>query len=59
MTDMSLMRGDGWVRCVICGELHKPPWSNLYRDRFGSLWDVCKGHCAQSAGVSEGAELGS
>ena len=49
--DPSLMRGDGWVRCCICGELHERPYPNLARDADGFLWDVCAGECAVEAGI--------
>lgn len=52
MTDPSVMRGEGWVRCCICGELHEDPYPNLARDENG-LIDVCRGECAREAGVKE------
>jgi hypothetical protein len=45
------MRGDGWVRCCICGELHERPYPNLARDAAGDLWDACSGDCARDAGI--------
>jgi len=57
MVDHSLMRGDDFVRCCICGELHglisgvTPP--GLAVDEAGIVWDVCKGECAASAGITE------
>ena len=51
MTDFRLMRGEGWVRCCICGELHEPPWPNLATDEDGDLTDVCAGECASEAGI--------
>lgn len=51
MTDPALMRGDGWVRCCICGQLHERPYPNLAVDRQGSKWDACKGQCAIDAGI--------
>jgi len=51
MTDPSLMRGEAWVRCCICGELHTHPYPRLARDGDGALWDVCEGECAKDAGM--------
>lgn len=51
--DGSLMRGDGWVRCCICGELHEHPFPNLAVDEHGVAWDVCKGDCARESGLIE------
>jgi hypothetical protein len=51
VTDSALMRGDGWVRCCICGELHERPYPNLARDAAGDLWDACSGDCARDAGI--------
>ena len=53
--DPSLMRGDGWVRCCICGELHWHPYPDLHRDDNGELWDVCAGQCAREAGLCPSA----
>jgi hypothetical protein len=47
----SLMRGDGWVRCCVCGALHVAPYPGLARDVDGSMWDVCEGECAVGAGI--------
>lgn len=55
MTDPDLMRGDGWVRCCMCGELHVTPYPNLARGKNGSLWDVCKGECAKGVWCAEDA----
>jgi hypothetical protein len=52
MTDPALMRGDGWVRCCICGELHVAPYERLAVDADGLRWDVCAGQCAIEAGIS-------
>jgi hypothetical protein len=49
--DPSLMRGEGWVRCCICGELHWDPYPGLYRDPGGVLVDVCI-ECAEEAGYA-------
>jgi len=54
--DASLMRGDGWVRCCICGELHERPYERLAVDLDGERWDVCSGDCAREAGVIERAD---
>ena len=48
MTDSALMRGEGWVRCCICGALHVEPFENLMVDEDGVRWDVCVG-CADEA----------
>ena len=53
MTDSSLMRGEDWVRCCICGELHTKPYPNLVIEDDGSRWDICKGECAMEAGISD------
>ena len=50
--DPGLMRGDGWVRCQICGELHEAPYPRLAVDSDGEKWDVCAGRCAQEAGIT-------
>lgn len=42
MTDARLMRGVGWVRCCICGELHTPPYDDLYVDEDDVKWDMCE-----------------
>jgi hypothetical protein len=55
MTDPDLMRGDGWMRCCICGQLHVRPFDGLARDMSG-YWDVCSGQCAVEAGIEELAE---
>lgn len=52
MTDPALMRGDGWVRCCICGKLHIHPFEYLARDEEGFLVDVCDGQCAIDAGLA-------
>lgn len=52
MVDSRLMRGDGWVRCCICGERHEWPFDGLYRDADGDLVDVCSGDCAADAGLT-------
>ena len=46
------MRGDGWVRCCICGELHTPPYESLAIQQ-GDKYDVCTGLCAAEAGLSD------
>lgn len=46
MTDPALMRGDGWVRCVMCGAIHHAPFPDLYVDENGDRWDVCRS-CAE------------
>lgn len=46
MTDPALMRGDGWVRCAMCGALHVAPFPGLYVDAQGVRWDVCA-KCAE------------
>lgn len=51
MVDTSLMRGEGWVRCCICGELHTAPYPDLHRDSVGQIFDLCKGKCAFEAGM--------
>lgn len=51
VVDSSLMRGEGWVRCCICGELHESPYDRLAVDSDGWKWDVCEGDCAREAGV--------
>jgi hypothetical protein len=53
MTDHRLMRGEGWVRCCICGELHTEPYLTLAKDVDGHRWDVCEGDCAREAGIEE------
>lgn len=53
MVDTSLMRGEGWVRCTICGALHVEPYPNLVTDTDGVTWDVCKGECAVGSGINE------
>lgn len=55
MTDPALMKGDGWVRCAICGELHTRPYERLAVDRDGNVWDVCAGDCAKEAGLRDRA----
>lgn len=50
--DAALMRGDGWVRCCLCGELHERPYPGLYVDPEGQRWDMCIG-CAPSAPYTE------
>lgn len=57
--DPMLMRGDGWIRCCICGELHVRPFAGLALDRDGVRWDVCRGECAVAAGVIEADPPGS
>jgi hypothetical protein len=54
LTDPALMRGDGWVRCCICGELHTEPFERLAVDDEGQRWDVCAGECAVEAGIVPG-----
>lgn len=57
MTDQALMRGDGWVRCAICGAFHTDPeYPLLAIDTAGQRWDVCKGLCAEEAGIEERRE---
>lgn len=51
MVDFSLMRGEDWVRCCICGALHVDPYPDLHRDTDGELMDICVGECAAQAGV--------
>jgi hypothetical protein len=51
MVDPALMRGESWVRCCICGELHTEPFMTLAKDADGVRWDVCEGDCAQEAGI--------
>jgi hypothetical protein len=54
VTDPDLMRGEGWVRCCVCGELHTHPYPNLARDKNdGALWDVCICQCAIDAGLEQ------
>ena len=53
MVDASLMRGDGWVRCCICGTLHERPYPDLFRDASGHLWDTCREPCASQSGLTE------
>lgn len=53
MTDASLMRGNDWVRCCICGELHADPYPDLAVDDGGVVWDVCAGGCARESGLIE------
>ena len=48
MTDSSLMRGPGFVRCAMCGELHVDPYPNL-AVIDGEMWDLCAGPCADMA----------
>lgn len=55
MVDASLMRGDGWVRCCICAELHVRPFEGLAVDAAGERWDVCAGQCAVEAGIETSA----
>jgi hypothetical protein len=52
MTDPSLMRGNNWVRCCMCGELHTEPFDNLAKDKNGVYWDICKGQCALESGIN-------
>lgn len=40
------MRGPGWVRCSLCGQLHEHPYPDLYTDPEGATWDVCR-TCAE------------
>ena len=47
------MRGDGFVQCCICGGFHLDPYPNLAVDLNGDRWDVCKGQCAEDAGIIE------
>ena len=56
MVDAQLMRGDGWIRCCICGQLHSEPYEGLATDRNGDVWDVCAGECAQLSGLDEYSE---
>lgn len=51
MTSSALLRGDGWVLCSICFERHEQPYLGLYVDAAGARWDVCKGECADEAGL--------
>lgn len=53
MTDPTLMRGDGWVRCCMCGALHEDPYPDLAVDTEGNRWDMCSGECAASGGIVE------
>jgi hypothetical protein len=57
MVDTALMRGEGWVRCSICGELHEAPYPGLAVDVNGDTWDLCSGPCARDAGVVEVAPI--
>ena len=50
MTDFRLMRGEGWVRCCICGALHEDPYPNLFVDDDDERWDFCRGDCAVACG---------
>lgn len=64
-THTDLMRGDDWVRCCICFDLHVAvvvntpeggstlSFPSLAIDDAGIVWDVCKGFCAESAGIVE------
>jgi hypothetical protein len=56
VTDPALMRGPGWVRCCICGQLHEHPYGGLAVDQEGERWDVCAGRCAAEAGIIEARE---
>lgn len=51
MVDPALMKGDDWVRCCICGDIHHAPYPRLATDREGNRWDVCEGDCADDAGL--------
>ncbi len=51
MVHPSLMQGDGWIRCCICGALHEHPYPNLVLEITGFRTDVCKGECAREAGA--------
>jgi hypothetical protein len=57
MVDRSLMKGTDlhgpWLRCTICGELHRSPWDRLAVDVDGNHWDVCAGDCAVEAGIDQ------
>lgn len=53
MVSPDLMRGVGWIRCCICGELHTAPYPRLALDIEGDRNDVCKGDCAREAGIVE------
>lgn len=48
---VSMFRGDNWIRCCICGELHVDPYPDLYEDDEDQKWDFCKGQCAHDAGM--------
>lgn len=41
VTDPSLMRGEGWIRCCLCGKLHERPYPGLWVDEDGITWDIC------------------
>ena len=45
------MRGPDWVRCCICGTLHRAPYDGLHHDVNDKTWDVCEGDCAIEAGL--------
>lgn len=57
MTDFRLMRGEGWVRCCICGTLHEAPFDDLAVDGDGDKWDVCAGECARDSGIIDARPL--
>jgi hypothetical protein len=61
VVDPMLMRGRDdigpWVRCAMCGKLHRDPWPDLAVDLDdGGRWDVCTGDCAREAGITEKGE---
>lgn len=49
--DPRLARGEDWVMCCICFEVHHEPFEGLAVDSEGVPWDVCAGRCAEDAGV--------
>jgi len=51
MVDVALTRGEGWLLCAICFELHEDPYDNLAVDSEGRKWDVCAGECAEAIGL--------
>lgn len=49
---VNLMRPDpDHVRCCICFDLRT--LDELAVDSEGTKWDVCKGECAEQAGIKE------
>ena len=58
MTDPALMRGDGWVRCSFCGQLHVDPYPDLYVDEAGDRWDVCRSCAEEEKRANEAHDIG-